>query len=131
MIYKSSFFLSTLQPQELVDVTDLVEKVVRASKVRNGICHVHSGHTTSAIVVNENEPSLVQDFLRLLNSWIPKGGWSHGANAHSHLKSLIIGNSRTLPVSEGSLDLGTWQSIFFLELDGPRRRQVMVTVVGE
>jgi secondary thiamine-phosphate synthase enzyme len=104
---------------------------VRASQIKNGICHIHSGHTTSAIVVNENESNLLEDFFKLLSSWISRTGWSHGANAHSHLKSLIIGNSRTLPVLQGSLDLGTWQSVFFLEMDGPRRRQVTVTVIGE
>lgn len=131
MVYRESFILNTSRPQELIDITVQVEKIVRASQLKNGICHIHSGHTTSAITVNENESNLLEDFLKLLDSWVPKIGWSHGANAHSHLKSLIIGNSRTLPVFQGSLDLGTWQSVFFLEMDGPRRRQVTVTVIGE
>ncbi|MGB9553982.1 MAG: secondary thiamine-phosphate synthase enzyme YjbQ [bacterium] len=131
MVYRESFILNTSRPQELVDITVQVEKIVRASQVKNGICHIHSGHTTTAITVNENESRLLEDFLKLLDSWVPRIGWSHGANAHSHLKSLIIGNSRTLPVFQGSLDLGTWQSVFFLEMDGPRRRQVTVTVIGE
>ncbi|MGB9833530.1 MAG: secondary thiamine-phosphate synthase enzyme YjbQ [bacterium] len=130
MVYRATFFINTSASQELVDVTDQVEKVVRSSKIENGICHVHSEHTTSGIIVNENEPGLIQDFLKLLSSWVPRTGWSHGVNAHAHLKSLIIGNSRTLPVFQGSLNLGTWQSVFFLEMDGPRRRQVIVTVIG-
>ncbi len=130
MVYRAAFFINTSETQQLVDITDQVEKIVHTSKIENGICHVHSGHTTSAIVVNENEPNLLQDFMKLLNYWVPKTDWSHGANAHSHLKSLIVGNSRTLPVFQGSLDLGTWQSVFFLEMDGPRRRQITVTVIG-
>ncbi|MCR4428218.1 MAG: secondary thiamine-phosphate synthase enzyme YjbQ [Caldiserica bacterium] len=131
MVHRDSFYINTQSGQNLVDITFQVGKVVNASKIRTGICHVNSGHSTSAIVVNEGEPSLMADFIRLLNSWVPQIGWGHGANAHAHLKSLIIGNSRTIPVLEGRLDLGTWQSIFFLEMDGPRRRQVTVTVIGD
>lgn len=131
MIYRTNFSFSTAASQELVDITRQVERIVRESGVKNGLCHVHSGHTTSAIVVNENEPRLKEDFLSLLNYWVPKDGWKHGHNAHSHLKSLVIGNSRSLPVSGGNLDLGTWQSLFFLEMDGPRQREVLVTIIGE
>ncbi len=131
MVYRDSFLINTTSGQNLVDITLQVEKIVNASRIKTGICHVNSGHSTSAIVVNEGEPSLISDFMRLLSSWIPHSGWGHGANAHAHLKSLIIGNSRTLPVIEGRLDLGTWQNVFFLEMDGPRRRQVSVTVIGD
>lgn len=118
--------------QELVDITQEVEKLVKAGGIQRGICHVHSGHTTTAILVNENEPALKQDLLRLLSGWIKRGeGWSHGHNAHAHLKSFILGNSRIIPVINGSLGIGTWQSVFFLELDGPRQREIVVTIIGE
>lgn len=131
MVINKSFFIRTKEAQELIDITEQVEKVVKASGIAQGICHVHSGHTTSAIILNENESHLKQDLLCLLSVLVKNDGWTHQHNAHAHLKSCMLGNSCTVPLIKGSLGLGTWQSIFFLELDGPRQREVSVTIIGD
>jgi secondary thiamine-phosphate synthase enzyme len=124
--------VSTPRPEELVDITAYVARIVR--KRRDGICLVSSMHSTGSIFVNENEKGLCRDVLEMLDRVVPAGGWEHDRidnNARAHLKSIIIGHSRTVPVQDGKLMLGTWQQIFFVEFDGPRGRQVAVTFVGE
>lgn len=125
----------TSHPVELINVTEDVRRVVEESGVRNGIAVVFSLHTTLAIYVNEDEGRLRRDLLNLLEKLAPKGaGYLHDEidrNAHSHLRSILLNPSITIPVADGSLLIGTWQSIFLAEFDGPRRRSYVVQVVGE
>lgn len=118
----------------MVDVTGLVQGAVRASGVRDGLAVAYTPHTTTALVVNEREGRLVQDILDWAERLVPEGaGYLHDAsdgNAHAHLRSVLMGTSVTVPVVEGSLHLGTWQSVLFVELDGPRRRNLNVQVMG-
>ena len=120
---------------ETVDITGLVEEVVAESGVQEGFCVVHVPHATAVIIANEAEPGLMRDYIDLVKE-IGKPGhpWRHNRidnNAHAHLAAAIIGNSRCFPVHKGRLLRGTWQNIILLEMDGPRRRRVVVQVFGE
>jgi secondary thiamine-phosphate synthase enzyme len=116
----------------MIDVTDRVAAIVERSGVRAGLCHVFVPHATAAIVVNENDdPNLCTDVLHALTRLVPDGVWLHDridGNGAAHIQAAILGPSETLPVDEGRLLLGTWQAIMLVELDGPRHRQVIVTV---
>ena len=131
--------IETRQSTELIDITGKVKEIVK-SKTKNksgnldsGICVVFTRHTTSGLIINENEAGLKNDILAFLNELIPKGKeYLHDKiddNAHSHLRAVVLGSSVTIPIEEGGLTLGTWQSIFFVECDGPRRREVYVKVI--
>jgi len=125
--------IETRESTELIDITSEVKGIVRSKSVDSGICLIFTKHTTTGIIINENEAGLKNDILMLLNELIPKGkGYLHDQiddNAHAHLRSVVLGSSATIPIENGTLALGTWQSIFFVECDGPRRREVCVTVV--
>jgi secondary thiamine-phosphate synthase enzyme len=136
----------TLRTEELcqfIDLTDLVEERVRRSGIGSGTVVVHSRHTTAAVVVQEDEPLLLEDLRDLLERWAPaRARYRHNDQAarpaagderpsgHAHARALLLGTSVGLSVVGGRLDLGEWQSIFLVELDGPRRRSVSVQVVG-
>jgi len=117
---------------QIVDITSRVEEELKTSNVQSGICLVYTPHTTTAVVVNEAEPGLLQDMLDKMRALVPESpNYRHGGdgNAHAHIQAALLGNSAVIPVDGGSLLLGTWQRVLFLELDGPRRRKVMVTVL--
>jgi secondary thiamine-phosphate synthase enzyme len=128
------FPVETRQRTEVVDVTGLVEGAVRASTVREGLAVVQTPHTTTAVVVNEREGRLVQDLLDWAARLAPEGaGYRHDGtdgNAHAHLRGVMMGASVAVPVTGGRLALGTWQSVLFVELDGPRSRRLHVQVTG-
>lgn len=126
--------VNTSKRTELIDITGNVKRHVTESGVKNGICIVSTMHTTTAIVINENEKGLVEDILSVLEKIVPQGaGYQHDRidnNADSHLKAVLLGNSESIPVRDGRLVLGTWQSVFLAELDGPRKRNIDITVIG-
>jgi secondary thiamine-phosphate synthase enzyme len=126
--------VNTSKRTELIDITDHVKRHVIDSGIRDGICVVSTMHTTTAIVINENEQGLVADILSMLGKIIPEGaGYQHDridSNADAHLKAVLLGNSESIPVRDSRLVLGTWQTIFLAELDGPRRRTADITVIG-
>ena len=125
--------IETSKRIELVDITSQVQEEVRKSEIPEGICLISTRHTTAGVIINENESGLKEDILDLLNKLVPAGaGYRHDRidnNADSHLRAVLLGASETLPVSEGKLELGTWQRIFFAEMDGPRSRTVNVTLL--
>jgi len=125
--------IDTNRAVELIDITDDVLAEVYKSSIQNGICLVSTTHTTTAIIINENEPGLLSDMFNLLNKLVPPGaGYNHDLidnNADSHLRAMLLGSSETVPIVDGKLVLGTWQRIFFVELDGPRQRKVHITLV--
>ena len=134
-VHQDQFEIKTSQRAEAVDVTSKIEDAVKKSKIKNGICTVFVPHATAAVILNENEPGLVDDIINKVEKDFPAGaGYEHDRiddNAHSHLASGFIGQSRTIPVNDSRLLRGTWQNVFVLELDGPRNRKVVVTVIGE
>lgn len=134
-IFFQDLELFTKGRTEVIDITNLVEEVVSKSEIKNGLCLIHSVHSTTAIIVNENEAGLKMDMVKKIAGDYPKGaGWSHDKiddNADAHLASAFIGSSRIFPVKDGRLARGIWQNIFLLELDGPRQRRIIVEVMGE
>jgi secondary thiamine-phosphate synthase enzyme len=132
--------IRTSRPFELVDVTDEVRRGVAASGIREGVAVVSSPHTTAAIRVNEKEERLHQDLERFLGELLdPRSAFRHNAqtvdgrpNAWGHLVSFLMASSAAIPVTGGELELGGWQAVFFVELDGPREnRKAVVKVLGE
>lgn len=126
---------STRKHREVVDITDEVLVAVRESGVKNGMLVVQLPHATAALVLNEDESGLKQDLLDKLEDFAPmRGGYQHDRiddNAHAHLKSAFIGSSRVLPIVNGRVVRGTWQSFLVIEEDGPRTRRLVVFVIGE
>ncbi|AIF69885.1 hypothetical protein PAP_07475 [Palaeococcus pacificus DY20341] len=122
----------TSKEVEIVDITAQVEEIVKKSGISEGLVVVFTRHTTTALILNENEPRLLKDMERIFKELVPKGeGYAHDAidhNAHSHLRSILMSSSIAIPIENSRLALGTWQSILFIELDGPRRRKVVVKV---
>lgn len=132
--------IATSAPIQIIDVTDRVKDVLDAHPIRNGQLTITSSHTTAFVALNEKEPKLQQDMLDFLSDLAPPGrGYRHDIdpvdgrpNAHSHLIGLFMNASESLLVSDGRLLLGEWQSIFFIELDGPRsERTLRVQIAGE
>ena len=124
--------LKTSSRTEMQEITPQVAKAVKSSGVDEGMCFVYVKHTTAGIFINENaDPSVRQDIAETLERLVPwRAGYSHGeGNSAAHIKSILCGHSVAVPVSGGSLVLGTWQGIFFAEFDGPRRRETVVSVV--
>jgi secondary thiamine-phosphate synthase enzyme len=119
---------------ELIDITRLVIEAVQKAGVKDGLCVIFTPHTTAAVTINENaDPSVPRDILMELNKIIPfEDRYQHTeGNSAAHIKSSLIGCSRTLFIESGKLFLGTWQGIFFCEFDGPRSRQVYVKIIAD
>ena len=128
------FYISTKKRQELIDLTGQINSIIKKSRVRNGLCNVFVAHATAAIIINENwDPNICLDLLDSLNKLIPSGIWRHDkvdGNADSHIKAAILGPQETIPIKDGELQLGKWQSCMLVELDGPRNdRKVIVTII--
>jgi secondary thiamine-phosphate synthase enzyme len=138
--------LNTQQAPQFIDITDWVGQCLDESKVSNGFVVVYSKHTTAAIKINENEPLLLRDMGNFLEKISPRNGdYQHNnfdirtvnmtpdesPNGHAHLQHLLLGSSETIPVIDGTMQFGPYQSVFFVELDHARAREVMVQIVGE
>ena len=119
---------------ELLDITAQVESIVRKSEATSGICCVFVPHTTAGVTVNENaDPNVIRDIIMELNKIVPLDDeYTHSeGNSAAHIKSSMIGCSQEILIEKGRLALGTWQSLFFCEFDGPRDRKVWVRVMGD
>ena len=138
--------LETTKPFEFVDITDQVVDFVSASAISNGCVVIFSKHTTGAIKVNENEPLLIEDMEVFLQKLAPKENYyrhndfktrtvnmtdDECPNGHAHCQHLLMSTSETIPIIDGALQFGKWQSVFFIELDGPRSREVILQVIGQ
>ncbi len=125
--------ITTTTQTELIDITDRVRAVIKDSGISDGICAISTRHTTSSIIINENEHGLRKDILEMLEDLIPKNkGYAHDQidnNAHAHLRAVLLGMSEIVPVEDGHIVLGTWQRIFFVELDGPRNRTINIKII--
>ena len=125
--------IQSKEKTEFMDITSEVGRVIGKSGIKDGIANVFSKHTTTGVMINENEPNIIQDYLDLLNSVVPgRLEYRHDridSNAASHLRAALLGPGIVVPVEDGRPALGTWQRIFLVELDGPRRRRVRVQVI--
>jgi secondary thiamine-phosphate synthase enzyme len=131
--------LATVEPIQILDITGMVREWVASSGVKDGLLTLISVHTTARVNVNEREPQLQRDMVTYLKRLVPRDGdWLHNLapvdgrnNAHAHLLGLSMNASETIPITGGALVLGEWQSIFFIELDGPReRREIDLQILG-
>ena len=126
--------VETKRREETIDITSRVNAAVTRAKIANGIVTVSVAHTTAAIFVNENADSDVQkDILTALERMVPRDAkYEHAeGNGPAHIKTVLVGNSVTLAIRDGAIALGTWQGVYFAELDGPRERSATITVIGD
>jgi secondary thiamine-phosphate synthase enzyme len=117
---------------QLIDVTSQVQQAVSKSGINEGLCVVYCPHTTAAVIITENaDPSVQHDVLKKLSELVPENaGYTHlEGNSDSHIKSAVIGNSRTIIVKGGKLLLGTWECITLAEFDGARQRKLFVKII--
>ncbi|MEW5949879.1 MAG: secondary thiamine-phosphate synthase enzyme YjbQ [Thermodesulfobacteriota bacterium] len=124
--------IRTTNQTELIDITRQVERVVTEKGVRDGLCCIFIPHTTAGVTINEGaDPDVQKDILAILNEVIPfRFPYCHAeGNSPAHIKASIMGSSVKVIVESGKFLLGTWQSIFFCEFDGPRTRRVYVKVI--
>jgi len=139
--FSSEFSVKSKKKMEVLDVTSKVSEVVNRSGIKNGLANIWVPHTTAAITVNEHDLDLWEDILATMERLVPiKGSYHHNAkygwipseqNAHAHILNCLIKPNVTLPIENGRILLGTWQSILFIEMDGPQTRRVQVHVMGE
>jgi secondary thiamine-phosphate synthase enzyme len=143
-VHQDALTVRTSERIEIVDLTDEVEAAVRRSGIRDGLAFLQTLHTTTALVVNENEPLLRDDMRALLERLAPAAGsYAHNElhrrpevgldespNGDSHCRALLLGHSATLALGDGRLRLGRWQRLLFIELDGPRPRSLTLVMMG-
>jgi len=125
------FGVKTRSRTEMVDINSQVATIVREAGIDEGACTVYVPHTTAGVTINENaDPDVPRDIVDELNKVVPfNDNYRHvEGNAAAHIKATLVGSSVTVLVSKGQLVLGTWQSVFFCEFDGPRSRSVIVRV---
>lgn len=119
---------------EFIDITEKVQDAVKEAGIVNGVCHLYVPHTTAAITINEGaDPSVQRDIQALLTRLVPfEGDYHHKeGNASAHIKATVVGISQNVFIDEGRLVLGTWQSVFFCEFDGPRHRRVALKLISD
>jgi len=129
-------WFTTRSPRELINITDRVAEIVETAGVEEGFCLVSAMHITSGVYVSDWENGLIHDFQVWLEKLAPSGlDYRHHQtgedNADAHLKRTIMGHQVLLPITEGKLDLGPWEQVFYAEFDGQRRKRVIVKVMGE
>ena len=143
-IYRKKIEITSTRSVEIIDITDKVTEVVSDSGVREGTVLIYSPHTSAGIFINHNESMLLQDFTRVLQRVVPidehyshdlfelaKKNKSDGrSNGHSHCKVMLLGISETVPLEKGHMLLTEKQNIFLAEMDGARRRDILVQVMG-
>jgi len=126
--------VETKRREETIDITPRVKAAVARAKIREGLVAVTVAHTTAAVFVNENaDPDVQKDVLTALERMVPRDAkYEHAeGNGPAHVKAVVVGNSVTLAVRDGEVELGTWQGLYFAELDGPRERTATITVIGD
>jgi secondary thiamine-phosphate synthase enzyme len=132
-VFNVTYSFSTKGEVEFIDLTDKVHEAVARSGVKNGLVHVFAPHATGVLILTENEYGLLGDIKTLLEKIVPKhGNYGHPSNAHAHLRSVLLPPDKTIPIIDGRVEFGTWQSLVFVETDThPRRRTVIIQVIGE
>ncbi len=131
-VHTASHGFETRNQFEAHDLTGWIREEAKRSGVSDGIAVVSTGHTSGALVINELDSGLRRDLGEILKRLVPpEGDYSHHANAPSHLSAMLLGGSQTIPVRDGEAQLGTWQSVYWVEAERrPRNRKVDLTVIG-
>jgi secondary thiamine-phosphate synthase enzyme len=134
--YTEYLWFQTKKPREFINITDKAEEALEKSRIREGMMLVSAMHITAGVYVNDAEDGLIQDIEEWLDRLAPAGvDYRHHrtgeTNGDAHLKNLLIGHQVILPITQGKLDLGPWQQLYYAEFDGRRRKRVIVKVIGE
>jgi len=130
-------WFQTAKKQELINITGQVQEAVRKSGIKEGLCLVNAMHITASVFINDDESGLQHDFFEWLEKLAPHsaGSYRHNltgeTNADAHLKRTVMGREVLVAVTNGKLDLGPWEQIFYGEFDGQRRKRVLIKVIGE
>ena len=128
-------WFNTLRHREFINITDKVEEVVQKSTIQEGFVLVSAMHITAGVYVNDAESGLIADIEEWLDRLAPPANYRHHrtgeTNGDAHLKSLLINHEVTVPITNGKLDLGPWQQIYYAEFDGQRRKRVILKAMGE
>ena len=132
-VVSTSISFSTKGEIEFIDISEELQEAVSKSEVKNGFAHVFAPHATGILILTENDPALLSDIRTFLEELVPKNkDYNHPSNAHAHLRSMLLPPDKTLPVINGQVEFGMWQSLMFVETDVyPRKRTVIIQVMGE
>lgn len=134
MIAFEEFRIKTQKREELINITNEINKILKSTGIKEGVCRIFVPHTTAGITINENaDPAVMRDIIAFLSKLIPQSSsFSHmEGNSDAHIKSSLTGPSLDIIIHNGNLILGTWQGLMFAEYDGPRNRRVCVQVQGD
>lgn len=143
--HHSQILVKTSECMQFVNVTELIASVVGRSGISSGLVNIQTRHTTTAVIINEDEPLLIEDIKQILERYVPREAeYQHNdfsrrvdippdepLNGHSHCKALFLPTSVNINLADGRLQLGRWQSIFLIELDDARERSISVLVMGQ
>jgi len=136
IVFTDYLWFNTKQRQEFIRITDQIAEIVAKSRVKEGTVLVSAMHITAGVYVNDWENGLIDDFQVWLEKLAPSGlNYRHHQtgedNADAHLKRTIMGHQVILPITDGKLDLGPWEQVFYAEFDGQRKKRVVVKIIGE
>ena len=135
--YRKELWFNTRKKVELINITPQVEEAVRESGIKEGLCLVNAMHITASVFINDDEEGLHDDFLEWLAEMAPydPGRYKHNLtgedNAHAHLKRQVMGREVVVAITDGKLDFGPWEQIFYGEFDGQRPKRVLIKIIGE
>jgi secondary thiamine-phosphate synthase enzyme len=136
--YTEHLWFNTKKRREFINITSVVEGCVRKSGVKEGLCLVNAMHITASVFINDDESGLHDDFERFLEELVPHeplSRYRHNLtgedNADAHLKRTVMGREVVVAITDGALDFGPWERIFYGEFDGRRKKRVMVKIIGE
>jgi secondary thiamine-phosphate synthase enzyme len=134
--YKKELFFNTKKRYEFVHISGEVQQAVGESGIKEGLCLVNAMHITASVFINDNESGLHQDYMDWLEKLAPysRDGYRHNVgedNADAHMKRQIMGREVVIAITDGRLDLGPWEAVFYGEFDGRRRKRVMIKIIGE
>lgn len=132
-VVNKSYSFNTKGEIDFIDLSNIIQEQVAKSGIKNGVVHVFAPHATGVLILTENDDALLNDIITLLETLAPKvKTYQHPSNAHSHLRSILLPPDKTLPVVDGLITFGTWQSLLFVETDVyPRKRTLIIQIMGE
>jgi len=135
--YREEIWFETKNRQAFINITPKVEQMVRKSKVKEGLCLVNAMHITASVFINDDENGLHQDFEQFLEKLVPyspekyKHNLGGEDNADAHIKRQLFGREVVVSITNGKLDFGPWEQIFYGEFDGQRKKRVLIKIIGE
>jgi len=134
--YRKELWFNTEKRYQFVHITSQVQEAVLESGVKEGLCLVNAMHITASVFINDNESGLHRDYLEWLEKLAPfsRNGYHHNVgedNGDAHLKRQIMGREVVVAITNGALDLGTWETIFYGEFDGRRKKRALIKIIGE